>query len=65
VDDPSWFTTAMYHASAALTRSVCLRYGIPMDRNHIIGHVQVPGTTHTDPGPLWDWVRYLRLVNNS
>jgi N-acetylmuramoyl-L-alanine amidase len=65
VDDPSWFTSAMYQASAALTRSVCLRYGIPMDRAHIIGHSQVPGTTHTDPGPNWDWVRYIRLVNNS
>ncbi|HEY5836020.1 MAG TPA: N-acetylmuramoyl-L-alanine amidase [Streptomyces sp.] len=63
VDQPSYFTTAMYHASAALTAAICDKYGIPKDRNHIIGHVQVPGTTHTDPGPNWDWVRYIRLVN--
>ena len=27
-------------------------YGIPKDRAHIIGHNEVPGTDHTDPGPL-------------
>jgi N-acetylmuramoyl-L-alanine amidase len=63
VDQPAYFTTAMYHASAALTSTICDRYGIPKDRNHIIGHSQVPGTDHTDPGPNWDWVRYIRLVN--
>lgn len=63
VDQPSWFTTAMYHASAALTAEICDKYGIPKDRDHIIGHSQVPGTDHTDPGPNWDWVRYIRLVN--
>lgn len=63
VDQPSYFTTALYHASAALTAEICNKYGIPKDRNHIIGHSQVPGTTHTDPGPNWDWVRYMRLVN--
>lgn len=65
VDDPSWFTTAMYHASAALTAEICDKYGIPKDREHIIGHYQVPGTDHTDPGQYWDWVRYIRLVNGG
>ncbi|MGW5821646.1 N-acetylmuramoyl-L-alanine amidase, partial [Streptomyces noursei] len=23
---------------------------------------EVPGTDHTDPGPHWDWDRYLALV---
>jgi N-acetylmuramoyl-L-alanine amidase len=63
VDQPSYFTAALYHASAALTAEICDKYGIPKDRNHIIGHSQVPGTDHTDPGPNWDWVRYIRLVN--
>ena len=63
VDDASWFTDAMYHSSAALTAEICDKYGIPKDRQHIIGHVEVPGTDHTDPGPNWDWVRYIRLVN--
>lgn len=63
VDQPSYFTHAMYQESAALTASVCNRYGIPKDREHIIGHHEVPGASHTDPGPNWDWVRYIRLVN--
>jgi N-acetyl-anhydromuramyl-L-alanine amidase AmpD len=63
VDQPKYFTHALYEQSAALTASVCDRYGIPKDRAHIIGHNEVPGATHTDPGPLWDWTRYIRLVN--
>ncbi|WP_251095043.1 N-acetylmuramoyl-L-alanine amidase [Streptomyces sp. Caat 7-52] len=62
VEDASSFTDAMYAASARLTAAVCRRYGIPVDREHIIGHVQVPGTDHTDPGRFWDWDRYMRLV---
>ncbi|MEV5608927.1 peptidoglycan recognition family protein [Streptomyces sp. NPDC052225] len=63
IDQPSYFTDAMYEQSAALTASICARHGIPMDREHIIGHVEVPGTDHTDPGPNWDWTRYIRMVN--
>ncbi|MFE9257226.1 N-acetylmuramoyl-L-alanine amidase [Streptomyces sp. NPDC006879] len=58
----SSFTDAMYAASARLTADICRRYGIPIDRQHIVGHVEVPGADHTDPGPYWDWPRYLRLV---
>ncbi|MBJ6637661.1 N-acetylmuramoyl-L-alanine amidase [Streptomyces sp. DHE7-1] len=63
VDQPAYFTNALYEQSAKLTASVCARYGIPRDRQHIIGHYEVPGSDHSDPGPLWDWVRYIRLVN--
>ncbi|MFG2223384.1 N-acetylmuramoyl-L-alanine amidase [Streptomyces sp. NPDC048644] len=62
VDRPESFTDAMYAASARLTAGICRRYGFPADRKHIIGHVEVPGADHTDPGPHWDWDRYLRLV---
>ncbi|GGW19705.1 N-acetylmuramoyl-L-alanine amidase [Streptomyces capoamus] len=62
VDDASSFTDALYAASARLTATVCGRYGIPVDREHIIGHAEVPGTDHTDPGRFWDWDRYLGLV---
>lgn len=65
VDRPQDFTNAMYEASARLTAGVCARYGIPVDREHIIGHVEVPGTDHTDPGPHWDWDRYLGLVRRA
>ncbi|WCN83383.1 N-acetylmuramoyl-L-alanine amidase [Micromonospora sp. LH3U1] len=63
VDNAAWFTDAMYRASAALTRSLATKYGIPKDRAHIIGHREVPGATHTDPGPNWNWTYYLQLVN--
>ena len=62
VDRPQDFTTAMYESSARLTAAICGRYGIPVDRGHIVGHVEVPGADHTDPGPHWDWKRYMRLV---
>ncbi|RST18769.1 N-acetylmuramoyl-L-alanine amidase [Streptomyces sp. WAC05374] len=62
VDRPQDFTDAMYASSARLTAGICARYGIPVDREHIIGHVEVEGTDHTDPGPHWDWEKYMRLV---
>ncbi|MFV6031794.1 N-acetylmuramoyl-L-alanine amidase [Streptomyces sp. NPDC056264] len=65
VDRPQDFTAAMYAGSARLTADICARYGIPVDREHIIGHVEVEGTDHTDPGPHWDWDRYLTLVREA
>lgn len=65
VSDCTWFTDAMYRASAALTRNIALKYGIPMDRSHIIGHNEVPGATHTDPGSCWNWTYYMSLVTQS
>lgn len=65
IDDPSWFTDSMYRSSAALTAYLCDRYGIPKDRAHIIGHSEAPGNDHTDPGPYWNWTRYMELVTGS
>lgn len=65
VDRPEDFTDAMYESSARLTAGICERYGIPVDREHIMGHHEVPGTDHTDPGKHWDWDRYLRLVREA
>ncbi|MDT0308707.1 peptidoglycan recognition family protein [Streptomyces sp. DSM 44917] len=63
VDQPAWFTEALYRSSARLTAHLCDRYAIPRTRTWIIGHNEVPGATHTDPGPLWDWERYMAYVN--
>ena len=66
VADPGrWYTDAMYRSSAALTRHLCNKYGIPIDRTHIIGHVEAAGATHTDPGSGWDWDRYMTLVRGE
>jgi hypothetical protein len=65
------FTKAQYRASARLTAWLAHRAGMAVDRRHIIGHDEVPSPNgrgrggashHTDPGPHWDWERYLRLV---
>ncbi|NLU76178.1 N-acetylmuramoyl-L-alanine amidase [Streptomyces sp. HNM0575] len=64
VDDPSWFTDAMYRSSAALTKHLCDKHGIPKDRAHIVGHSEVPGNDHTDPGPHWNWDAYMGYVNS-
>ncbi|MFC4536599.1 N-acetylmuramoyl-L-alanine amidase [Sphaerisporangium dianthi] len=65
----AWFTESMYQTSAALVRHLAAKYGIPLDRAHIIGHDQVPGTlfgntknVHWDPGPYWDWDHYFELL---
>ncbi|MCC9737827.1 N-acetylmuramoyl-L-alanine amidase [Streptomyces sp. MNU89] len=65
VADATWFTDALYRASAALTAHLCDTHGIPKDRRHIVGHTEVPGNSHTDPGPHWDWDRYMELVNGG
>jgi hypothetical protein len=58
-----WFTDAMLRSSAAITRRACLTY-IPMDRDHIRGHVEVPGASHWDPGPHFPWDLYMELVHD-
>ncbi len=70
IDNPDSFTNKMYHASARLSAWYCKKYEILIDREHIIGHDQVPGcpgsgggvNCHTDPGPYWDWKTYMRLI---
>lgn len=72
VSNPDWFTDAMYRSSARLSAFLCEKYRIPIDRNHIIGHHEVPGCAgagggvgcHTDPGRHWNWRKYMRLVRN-
>ncbi len=65
----AWYTEAMYRTSARLVKYLAKRYGIPLDRQHVLGHDNVPGTTtatirgmHTDPGPYWDWAHYFKLL---
>lgn len=64
-----WFTESMMRSSAALVKYLTKKYDIPLDRGHVIGHDQVPGTTpgttsgvHWDPGPYWDWQHYFELL---
>ena len=66
VADPDrWYTESMYMQSAKLTAWVADQYAIPKTRTNIIGHVEAPGATHTDPGPGWDWPHYMNLVGTG
>src|SRR6267143_2906483 len=58
-----WHTDAQYRSAALPVCAIARRYGIPADRAHIIGHNEVPGTDHSDPGPTWNWTYYMSLVN--
>ncbi|MEV8047445.1 peptidoglycan recognition family protein [Streptomyces griseoluteus] len=65
----TWYTEQMYQSSARLVSYLAKKYAIPLDRQHIIGHEEVPGPTtasipamHEDPGPYWDWRHYFDLL---
>ncbi|MEU1480358.1 peptidoglycan recognition family protein [Streptomyces sp. NPDC005760] len=67
----AWYTEAMYRSSARLVKYLSAKCGIPLDRQHILGHDNVPGPTtstvagmHTDPGPYWDWRHYFELLGH-
>jgi N-acetyl-anhydromuramyl-L-alanine amidase AmpD len=65
-----WYTPQLYRSLARLTRYLADRYGVPLDREHLVGHDQVPGTfglanqraMHWDPGPFFDWSHFMGLV---
>jgi N-acetyl-anhydromuramyl-L-alanine amidase AmpD len=66
------YTRAEYQASAKLAAYLAHRWGVPIDRRHIVGHAEVPDpyhrglyggvSHHTDPGPYWNWRYYMKLV---
>ena len=65
----TWYTEAMYRTSAKLVAYLAGKYRVPLDREHIVGHDNVPGTTadkvatmHWDPAPYWDWAHYFDLL---
>ncbi len=69
VQGATWFTPTQYQATADLVRHLSARYHIPLDREHVIGHDNVPGASresisdmHWDPGPYWDWTRFMSLL---
>jgi N-acetylmuramoyl-L-alanine amidase/Bacterial Ig domain len=66
------YTKAEYRASAELVAYLAHRWGVPLDRQHVIAHAEVPDpyhrgrfggvSHHTDPGPYWNWGYYMHLV---
>lgn len=69
VTGASWYTEQEYRSTALLTRYLASRFGIPLDRMHIVGHDNVPGPTpaytagmHWDPGPYWNWSHFMAVM---
>ncbi|MCA1218323.1 peptidoglycan recognition protein family protein [Streptomyces sp. 8L] len=65
----SWYPQTQYQATAELVKYLAAKYDIPLDRQHIIGHDNVPGPQdsyvagmHWDPGPYWDWSSFMNMV---
>lgn len=60
------WTDAMIEASAEVTAILCRTFSIPVDRQHIVGHSEVPhrasDSFHSDPGPDFPWDRFMALV---
>ena len=56
------FPEPMLSAAAALVADICTRRGIPADRTHIVGHCEVPGVTHTDPGARFPWADFMARI---
>ena len=66
---PGQFTEQEMQAAATLVRYLAARYHIPVDREHILGHDEVPGvdparapSQHWDPGPYFDWAHFMALA---
>ncbi|KOT84738.1 amidase [Streptomyces rimosus subsp. pseudoverticillatus] len=64
-----WYTEKQYRATSDLVTYLARKYQVPLDRRHIIGHGNVPGPSsnlvkdmHWDPGPYWDWNRFMEMV---
>ncbi|WP_121702475.1 N-acetylmuramoyl-L-alanine amidase [Streptomyces sp. E5N298] len=69
VEGAKWYTEAQYEATADLVKYLSERFGIPLDRQHIVGHDNVAGPAdsyvagmHWDPGNGWDWGHFMELL---
>ncbi len=69
-DGETWYTEEMYQSSAELVRWLAEEFDIPLDRDHILGHDNIPtvnpsrmAAQHSDPGPHWNWDHYMALLN--
>ncbi|MFF5936366.1 N-acetylmuramoyl-L-alanine amidase [Streptomyces sp. NPDC012508] len=64
-----WYKESQYDTTAAMVKYLAAKYNVPLNREHIIGHDEVPGVldtkaagVHWDPGPFWDWNRFMAKI---
>ncbi len=56
-------TMEQYQASAHLVAWLAAQYSIPLDRTHIVGHIEAtPSDNHDCPSSYWDWDTYMQCV---
>ncbi|MFB7392830.1 N-acetylmuramoyl-L-alanine amidase [Streptomyces sp. NPDC056191] len=65
----NWYKESQYDTTAELVKYLATKYKVPLNREHIIGHDEIPGVldrlasgVHWDPGPFWDWNRFMDKV---
>ncbi len=60
-----WYKEPQYESTAALVKYLATKFSVPLDREHVIGHDDVPSILdskiqdHWDPGPFWDWNLFM------
>ena len=69
------FSDGLYGAAGRMVGRIAARHGIPLDRQHVIGHMEVPdpyspallggASHHHDPGPKYDFDRLLAVASSS
>ncbi len=73
--DSGDFSTGLYQGAGQLVGRIASRRGIPLDRAHVIGHMDVPdpynpalmggASHHHDPGPRYDFDRLLAVASET
>lgn len=61
-NDDSPFDDRQYDALVALTERICRRYP-SITARRIVGHSEIAPERKTDPGPYFDWARYLGRID--
>ncbi|WP_462409480.1 N-acetylmuramoyl-L-alanine amidase [Neobacillus sp. Marseille-QA0830] len=67
-----WYSEQMYRSTAKLVKYLSEQYNIPIDRQHILGHDEIPGLSvarqkamHWDPGAYWNWSHFFNVLGES
>ena len=64
--NPWYWTDAIVNNMAKSAAKVIRRHPkILPDRQHVIGHVEVPNQDHTDPGPAFPWDRFMAAIKRE
>ena len=59
-------TEAQYQATLQLQRELCAKYGIPADRDHIIGHCEINPVDRPEcPGKDFPWARLMHDLTRA